>query len=460
MTLIKSISGIRGTIGGRTGEGLGALETVKFVMAFGQFLKDKSKRPKVIIGRDARPSGEIYQNLAANALVSLGVEVINAGLLSTPGLQMAVISSKASGGIIISASHNPNGWNGLKLVGPSGEFLSKVEGESVLTIAEDSRFDLAAEKDFGKIICDDFLLNQHLDKILALGLVDRPAIAMRDLKIAVDGINSVGGRDIPELLKRLGINAIEKLNCDQSGRFAHSPEPLDKNLADLSALVVEKKCDLGIVVDPDGDRLSIVSEDGSFFNEEYVLVAVADYVLSKSGPGNTVSNLSSSRALKDITEKHGGKYFSSAVGEVNVVAKMKEVKAIIGGEGNGGVIYPELHYGRDALVGIALFLSGLADFKGKCSELRKTFPAYFIAKNKIELAGKIDWPPIYSSLAEKYRDFSIDRVDGLRIDFDHEWVQVRSSNTEPIARIYAESDSPDKADELAQKMIKGLKEII
>ncbi|MDD4902566.1 MAG: phosphoglucosamine mutase [Patescibacteria group bacterium] len=460
MTLIKSISGIRGTVGGRTGEGLGALETVKFVMAFGQFLKEKVSEPKIIIGRDSRPSSEIYHNLAANALASLGVEVIDAGLLSTPSLQMAVISSQAAGGIIISASHNPNGWNGLKLVEASGEFLTQAQGEKVLAIAEDLKFDLAGEEKFGKIIQREYFLAEHLDKILALGLVDRLAIAERNFIIAVDGINSVGGRDVPELLKRLGVNKIEKLNCDLSGHFAHHPEPLDKNLGDLSALVMEKKCDLGIVVDPDGDRMSLVCEDGSFFNEEYVLVAVADHVLAKSGAGNTVSNLSSSRALQDVTEKRGGRYFPSAVGEVNVVAKMKEVKAVIGGEGNGGVIYPELHYGRDALVGIALFLSALAEFKGKCSELRKTFPAYFIAKNKIEMPGKIDWPKIYSQLEKIYQGSRIDKVDGLRIDFDHEWVQLRPSNTEPIARIYAESDSPAKAEQLAQKMIAELKEII
>jgi len=457
MTLIKSISGIRGTIGGNSGTGLGPMEAVKFSLAFGRFLQEKNPKPKIIIGRDSRPSGEALSNLVVNSLSALGVEVVDAGPCSMPTVEMAVSSAKADGGIVVSASHNPNGWNGLKFLDQNGEILTRALGEKVLALAETLDFSLADEEKFGRIISDDSFLTKHIDKILALDLVDKKAIAVSDFCVAVDGINSVGGRDVPELLQRLGVSKIEKINCDLSGRFAHNPEPLDKNLSDLSELVVAKKCDLGLVVDPDGDRLSIVCEDGSFFNEEYVLVAVADYFFQKKGLGNTVSNLSSTRALKDVAEKYGGQYFPSAVGETNVVLKMKEVGAKIGGEGNGGVILPELHYGRDGLVGIALFLSRLAQFKGKCSELKKTYPAYFLSKNKLELPTSFNFDKIFSILEKKYPG-EVNRADGMRIDFGKEWIHLRGSNTEPIMRIYTESETPAKADALAAEVIKIIKE--
>jgi phosphomannomutase len=457
MTLIKSISGIRGTIGSNSGTGLGPVEAVKFSLAFGRFLQEKNSTPKIIIGRDSRPSGETLSNLVINSLSALGVEMIDAGPCSMPTIEMAVLETKADGGIIISASHNPNGWNGLKFLDQNGEILTRAPGEKILALAEVSNFPLAAEENFGRIIRDDSFLARHIDKILALDLVDKEAIAQSDFCVAVDGINSVGGRDIPELLQRLGVKKIEKINCDLSGRFAHNPEPLDKNLSDLSELVVTKKCDLGLTVDPDGDRMSVICENGDFFYEEYVLVAVADYFFLKKGPGNTVSNLSSTRALKDVAQKYGGQYFPSAVGETNVVLKMKEVGAQIGGEGNGGVILPELHYGRDGLVGIALFLSLLAQFKGKCSELKKIYPAYFLSKNKLELPVDFDFAKIFSILEEKYPG-EVNRVDGLRIDFGREWIQLRGSNTEPIMRIYTESDTQAKADALAQEVIKIIKE--
>jgi phosphomannomutase len=457
MTLIKTISGIRGKIGGNSGSGLGPMETVKFSLAFGRFLQEKNAKPKVIVGRDSRPSGETLSNLVVNSLSVLGVEVIDAGPCSMPTIEMAVLETKADGGIIISASHNPNGWNGLKFLDQNGEILTRAIGEKVLALAEADDYILAAEENFGQIIRDDSFLAMHIDKILALDLVDKEAIAASDFCVAVDGINSVGGRDIPELLHRLGVKKIEKIYCDLSGRFAHNPEPLDINLSGLVELVVEKKCDLGLTVDPDGDRMSVICENGDFFYEEYVLVAVADYFFRKKGPGNTVSNLSSSRALKDVAEKYGGHYFPSAVGETNVVLKMKEVGAPIGGEGNGGVILPELHCGRDGLVGIALFLSLLAQFKGKCSELKKTYPAYFLSKNKLQLPVGIDFAKIFSILEKKYPG-EVNRVDGLRIDFGKEWLHLRPSNTEPIMRIYTESYTPAKADALAAEVIKIIKE--
>jgi phosphomannomutase len=456
MTLIKSISGIRGTIGGNSSSGLGPTEVVKFSLAFGRFLQETNPTPKIVVGRDSRPSGEILSSLVVNSLSALGVEVVDTGLCSTPTIEMAVLAAKADGGIIISASHNPNGWNGLKFLNQNGEIITRESGENILALAEAPDFSLATEENFGRIIRDDSFLAKHIDKILALDLVDKEAIAQSDFCVAVDGINSVGGRDIPELLARLGVKKIEKINCDLSGHFAHNPEPLDKNLSALSELAAAKKCDIGLVVDPDGDRLSIICEDGSFFNEEYVLVAVADYIFSKIGKGNTVSNLSSTRALKDVAEKYGGQYFPSAVGETNVVLKMKEVGAKIGGEGNGGVILPELHYGRDGLVGIALFLSLLAQFKGECSELKKTYPAYFLSKNKLELPAGFDFVKIFSILEEKFPG-EVNRVDGMRIDFGREWIHLRGSNTEPIMRIYTESETLSKADALAAEVIKIIK---
>jgi phosphomannomutase len=460
MSLIKSISGIRGTVGGQAGEGFDPIVVLKFSLAFGRYLLKNNQKVKVVVGRDARPSGKIFVDLIKVGLSSLGVEAVDGGLISMPTLEMAVLKTKAAGGILVSASHNPNGWNALKFLDEQGEIFTKEKGEEVLRLADDADFTFTAEESLGGISEDNSFLAYHLEKILALDLVNKKAIAAADFKIAVDGINSVGGRDVPELLQALGVNKIEVINGDRSGKFAHNPEPLDKNLSGLVELVKAKGCDVGLVVDPDGDRLSIVCEDGSFFNEEYVIVAAADYVLGKTGQGNTVSNLSSTRALKDVTEKYGGKYSASAVGETNVVVKMKAAGAVIGGEGNGGVIYPELHYGRDALVGIALFLSYLAESKGKCSELKKKMPAYFISKNKLEFKPGTDLDGVFARLEEKYREEKITKIDGLKIDFAQGWVHLRRSNTEPIMRIYAESDTLAKADALAQEIIELIKETL
>jgi phosphomannomutase len=457
MSLIKSISGIRGTVGDKAGEGFDPLAALKFSLAFGRFLLKNNPKAKVVVGRDARPSGRIFSDLAIAALSSLGVEVVDAGLISMPTLAMAIPQAGAVAGILVSASHNPNGWNAMKFLDEKGEIFTKEKGEEVLRLADDVDFSFTAEESLGGISEDDSFLAYHLNKILALDLVNKEAIAAAGFKIAVDGINSVGGRDVPELLKALGVKKVEVINGDLSGKFAHNPEPLDKNLSGLAELIKTKDCDVGLVVDPDGDRLSIVCEDGSFFNEEYVIVAAADYVLGKTGKGNTVSNLSSTRALRDVTEKHGGEYFASAVGETNVVVRMKETGAVIGGEGNGGVIYPELHYGRDALVGIALFLSYLAEFKGKCSELKKKLPAYFISKNKLEFKPGTDLDGVFTRLEEKYHEEKITKIDGLKIDFAQGWVHLRRSNTEPIMRIYAESDTLAKADALAQEIIELIK---
>jgi phosphomannomutase len=461
MTLIKSISGIRGTIGGKPGENLTPLDIVKFTAAFGAWIKFNSKNEKctIVVGRDARISGPIVDQIVCATLMGMGIDVVNAGLATTPTVEIAVTEIKADGGIIITASHNPKQWNALKLLNCNGEFLSDAEGKNILKLAESDSFQFSEVDKLGHIeINNDFDLI-HINKILALPLVDVKAIKAAGLKVAIDCVNSIGGKVLPALLKKLGVKEVIELYCTPNGQFPHNPEPLPENLGEISKLVKEKNADLGFVVDPDVDRLVIICEDGSMFGEEYTLVAVTDYVLSVK-PGNTVSNLSSTRALQDVTEKHGGKYLASAVGEVNVVTMMKQVKAVIGGEGNGGVIYPELHYGRDALVGIALFLTHLAKSKMKCSQLRATYPSYFISKNKIELTPGINVDKILEEMKTRHRNDKINDADGVRIDFDKEWVHLRKSNTEPIIRIYAESGNEEKAEQLANKIIGEIKGMI
>jgi len=469
MALIKSISGIRGTIGGKAGDGLSPMDIVKFASAYGSWVLARSlesnNKVTVVIGRDARISGEMVTNLVAGTLVGLGIHVIDLGLSTTPTVEVAVTEEKANGGIIITASHNPKEWNALKLLNEKGEFLSGADGEEILTIAESGDMKYATVGHIGSITKNDIYLQKHIDLILALPLVDKEAIEKKNFKIVIDCVNSTGGIYVPALLRALGVTDIVELYCEPNGHFPHNPEPLPENLTEISAAVIKHNADLGLVVDPDVDRLAIVSEDGEMFGEEYTLVTVADYVLSKSKGGNTVSNLSSTRALRDVTEKHGGEYSASAVGEVNVVEKMKEVGAIIGGEGNGGVIYPELHYGRDALVGIALFLSQLANFKdGNCtkcaSTLRASYNNYYISKNKIELTPDIDVDLILKRIHDKYKKQPISTIDGVKIEFDKEWVHLRKSNTEPIIRIYSESETASTADHLAGKIIADIKEII
>lgn len=459
MTLIKSISGIRGTIGGETGNNLTPIDIVKFTVAYARFISDKNngKRLKIVIGRDARISGEMVNDLIEGTLLGCGADVINVGLCTTPGTEMAVITHKADGGIIITASHNPKQWNALKLLNEKGEFLNDAEGKQVLALAEDSGFAYPEIDGIGKILSRESFNDTHIKQVLSLPLVDAEAVRKRKFKVVVDAVNSVGGIVIPKLLRELGCEVVE-LNCEPNGMFAHNPEPLPQNLTEISEVIVREKADLGVVVDPDVDRLAFVSEDGSMFVEEYTLVAVADYILSQK-VGNTVSNLSSSRALNDVTVAHGGTYSASAVGEVNVVAKMKEVGAIIGGEGNGGVIYPELHYGRDALVGVALFLTYLAKKNITMTELRKTYPAYFASKNKIELTPAIDVDKVLLEIKRKYAGEKINDIDGIKIDFAECWVHLRKSNTEPIIRIYTEAKSMDEADALAQRFIAEIKSI-
>ncbi len=461
MTLIKSISGIRGTIGGKTGEGLSPADVLKYVAAYITWLKSVSDKKKLhlILGRDARLSGEMVRDIVTGTITGLGVNVTDIGFATTPTVEMEVIHKKADGGIIITASHNPKQWNALKLLNNKGEFLSSDDGEKVLSIAEKGDFVFAEVDQLGSLKFDSMALNRHIEKILAIPLVDVKAIKSAGLKVAIDCVNSVGGIAVPELLEALGVRNIEKIYCEPTGIFGHNPEPLPENLADIAKLVQKTKSDVGFVVDPDVDRLAIICEDGEMFGEEYTLVAVADYIL-KNKPGNTVSNLSSTRALRDVTEKYGKKYNASAVGEVNVVEMMKKTNAVIGGEGNGGVIFPELHYGRDALVGIALFLTHLAKSKKKCSALRDTYPSYFISKNKIELLPEIDVDQILIKIKEKYKKHPVTTIDGVRIDFDKEWVHLRKSNTEAIIRIYSESDSMTKAEHLAKKLITDMKEII
>jgi phosphomannomutase len=465
LVLIKSISGIRGTIGGKTGENLTPADIVKFTSAYGTWViaqkqKGKNQKTKVVIGRDARISGEMVSKLVSSALQGLGIDVIDLGLSTTPTVEIAVTEEKANGGIIITASHNPKQWNALKLLNASGEFISEKEGQDVLKIAEEENFAFAEVGALGKKSEIEDYIKRHIEKILALTLVDKKAIKEKKFRIAVDAVNSTGGVAVPMLLEALGVETIFKVNCEPTGDFAHNPEPLPEHLRDLSKAVVKNKAHLGIAVDPDVDRLAIVCEDGEMFGEEYTLVAVADYILKHAKKGNTVSNLSSTRALRDVTEKAGGNYFASAVGEVNVVEAMKKNKAVIGGEGNGGVIYPEIHYGRDALAGIALFLTHLAKFGKSCSMLRATYPDYHISKNKIELINGIDVDKILAGIKEKYKRQPINTTDGVKIEFGKEWVHLRRSNTEPIIRIYSESESQSTAASLSQKIISDIKEII
>jgi len=459
LTLIKSISGIRGTIGGAAGDGLTPLDIVKFTSAFGTWALKRSGKKKIVLGRDARLSGEMVNNLVLGTLQGLGIDVIDLGLSTTPTVEVAVPWEEAAGGIILTASHNPKQWNALKLLNEKGEFISDADGKEVLDIAENSDFKYADVNELGKITVDNSYLQKHIDQVLALPLVDVAAITKADFKIVIDCVNSTGGIFVPALLRALGVKTVHKLYCDPDGNFPHNPEPLPENLIALSTEVVKKGAHLGIAVDPDVDRLAFVCEDGNMFGEEYTLVAVADYVL-KHKKGNTVSNLSSTRALRDVTEKAGGEYHAAAVGEVNVVNKMKEVNAVIGGEGNGGVIYPELHYGRDALVGIALFLTHLAKYGKSVSSLRASYPGYFISKNKITLTPEMDIDRLLLKVEDKYKKQPHTTIDGLKIEFDKEWVHLRRSNTEPIIRIYSEGNSETIADNLANKIITDIKEIL
>ncbi len=461
MALIKSISGIRGTIGGTPNENLTPLDIVKFAAAFGTLIKKKKGTTRIVIGRDARPSGEMVNALVTSTLQALGIDVIDLGLSTTPTVEIAVPLEKAAGGIILTASHNPVQWNALKLLNEKGEFISAKDGEDVLNIAKNEEFDFAPVTKLGGYVKNDSYLEKHIELILKLPLVDVAAIKSRGFKVVVDAVNSTGGIAVPKLLKALNVS-VKELYCEPTGHFPHNPEPLPEHLMDICRELKKGKYDVGIVVDPDVDRLAFISEDGSPFGEEYTLVAVADYVLnnSKKKKGNTVSNLSSTRALRDVTEKAGGEYFAAAVGEVNVVTLMKECDAIIGGEGNGGVIYPELHYGRDALVGIALFLTHLAKSAVPVSRLRAKYPNYIISKNKIELTPSINVDKVLDEIKKKYKKQPINTVDGVKIEFDMEWVHLRKSNTEPIIRIYAESDLEVKAENLAKKIIADIKEII
>lgn len=461
MSLIESISGIRGTIGGKPGEGLTPDDIVKYTAAFTAFLKKESKneRLQVVIGRDARISGGMVSDLISGTILAMGADVIDISLTTTPTTELAVLETGAQGGIIITASHNPKQWNALKLLNHLGEFLSADEGEEVVRISEASEYRYADVTRLGRYAYDDSFIRKHIDLILALPLVDTDSIRKARFSITVDAVNSTGGIAVPMLLKALGVNKIDPINCEPDGEFAHNPEPLPEHLNEICERVVKINADLGIVVDPDVDRLAIINEVGEPFGEEYTLVAVADYILQNQ-PGNTVSNLSSTQALRIITEKAGGKYFASAVGEVNVVEMMKKQKAVIGGEGNGGVIYPELHYGRDALVGIALFLTHLAQSGKTCSDLRDRYPSFFISKNKIGFSSEMNIDEILEKIIRKYKSMKITTIDGVKIHFGNEWVHLRKSNTEPIVRIYAESDLPDKAENLAKKIINDLKEIL
>lgn len=459
MTLIKSISGIRGTIGGKVGFNLTPIDAVKFASAYGTFLKNNSGKDqlKVVIGRDARLSGPMIHNLVMHTLVGLGIDVIDLGLSTTPTVEVAVQMEGADGGIILTASHNPKQWNALKLLNDKGEFLSGAEGEIILEIADQDAYVFAEVDRLGSITTRNDYMDIHIEEILKLKLVDVEAIKKRKFKVVVDGVNSSGGIIIPDLLRKLGVEVVE-LYCDPTGHFPHNPEPLKEHLQDICALVKAEKADLGIVVDPDVDRLAFISNDGEMFGEEYTLVAVADYVLSKT-PGNTVSNLSSSRALRDVTVNRGGNYGAAAVGEVNVVELMKATNAVIGGEGNGGIIYPEIHYGRDALVGVALFLTHLANQTLSVAELRATYPQYYMSKNKIELTPKLNVDMILELIAENYKNQEVSTIDGVKIDFPTSWVHLRKSNTEPIIRIYTEAPSQEEADGLAARMMEELRVI-
>ncbi len=460
MTLIKSISGIRGTIGGSVGDSLTPVDIVKFTAAFGSWIKKRSQKEhvKIILGRDARISGNMVRQLVVGTLQGLGIDVLDLGLSTTPTVELAVPLENADGGIVLTASHNPKQWNALKLLNEKGEFINAQNGAEVLSMAEQHAYSFAEVDNLGSYSEDNTYIQKHIQAILDLPLVDTELIRNTNFKVVVDAVNSTGGIAIPELLEALGVECV-KLYCEPTGHFPHNPEPLAEHLTEISSLVVREKADLGIVVDPDVDRLAVVNEDGSMFGEEYTLVAVADYVLSKQ-KGNTVSNLSSSRALRDVTENHGGKYEAAAVGEVNVVTKMKYTEAIIGGEGNGGIIYPALHYGRDSLVGVALFLTHLAEKKIKCSDLRATYPSYFMSKNKIQLTPTINLDVLLMQLEKKYLHEKLSTIDGLKIDFTEEWIHLRKSNTEPIIRIYTESTSADKANHLAERFIAEIKSMI
>ncbi|MGL5937833.1 MAG: phosphoglucosamine mutase [Phocaeicola sp.] len=455
MTLIKSISGIRGTIGGAVGEGLTPLDVVKFTSAYATLIRKKTAAAtggKIVVGRDARISGEMVRQIVCGTLMGMGFDVVNIGLASTPTTELAVTMEGACGGIILTASHNPKQWNALKLLNEQGEFLNAAEGEELLAIAEAEAFDYAQVDDLGSYSEDDSYDQKHIDHVLALNLVDVEAIRKAQFKVAIDAVNSVGGIVLPKLLEQLGVTQIEKLYCDPTGDFQHNPEPLEKNLGDIMNVMKSGKADVAFVVDPDVDRLAMIAENGEMYGEEYTLVTVADYVL-KHTPGNTVSNLSSTRALCDVTEQHGQSYAAAAVGEVNVVTKMKETGAVIGGEGNGGIIYPESHYGRDALVGIALFLSHLAHEGKKVSELRATYPTYYMAKNRIDLTPETDVDAILLKVKELYQSERINDIDGVKIDFANQWVHLRKSNTEPIIRVYSEAATLEEADHIAQQVM-------
>ncbi len=459
MTLIKSISGIRGTIGGRPGDNLTPLDAVKFAAAYGTWLKDYSKKEAltVVIGRDARLSGQMIQDLVVATLVGLGIDVVDLDLSTTPTVEIAVPLEKADGGIILTASHNPKQWNALKLLNEKGEFLDAEQGARILKIAEEENFSFTEVDDLGTVTRNDAYIDIHIDEVLELSLVDAEVIKAAKFKVVVDGVNSTGGIAIPKLLEALGVTVV-KLYCDPTGHFPHNPEPLKEHLGAICEKVVAEKADFGIVVDPDVDRLAFIANDGEMFGEEYTLVACADYVLGKT-PGNTVSNLSSSRALRDITEKHGGVYEAAAVGEVNVVAKMKATKAIIGGEGNGGIIYPESHYGRDSLVGTALFLMLMAERDGTVAELRAGYPSYFMSKKKIALTPDLDVDSILEKMAAAYKNEQLSTIDGVKIDFEENWVHLRKSNTEPIIRVYTEAKSQEEAHALADKIIAEIEAI-
>lgn len=461
MSLIKSISGIRGTIGGAPGEGLSPLDIVKFTAAYATFISRTTTRDSrtIVVGRDARLSGTMVNDIVVGTLTAMGFDVVNIGLASTPTTEIAVVGEKACGGIILTASHNPKQWNALKLLNEDGEFLNDAQGKEVLRIAATDEYEFASVDDLGHEYTNTTYNRRHIEQVLALDLVDVEAIKKANFTVAVDAVNSVGGIVIPQLLKALGVKNIIELNCEATGKFAHTPEPIPQNLTQISELMSDGKADVGFVVDPDVDRLAIVMENGEMFVEEYTLVSIADYVLSRT-PGSTVSNLSSSRALRDVTRRHGCEYNAAAVGEVNVTTKMKETGAVIGGEGNGGVIYPAFHYGRDALVGVALFLTLLAKSGKKVSELKKTYPAYEIAKNKMELTPEINVDAILSAVKEKFAGEQITDIDGVKIDFEDSWVHLRKSNTEPIIRIYSEAATMEEADALAQKIKDVIAELI
>ena len=459
MVLIKSISGIRGTIGGAIGESLSPLDIVRFITAYTILIRKKCDYSNtIVIGRDARVSGEMVSNIVSGTLISCGFDVLDVGLSTTPTIEVAVQLEKLAGGIIITASHNPKEWNALKLLNGEGEFLSKEDGEEVISLSENNDLTFSEVDNLGKYTYDNSFNSRHIEEVLNLDLVDVDLVKKSGFKVVLDAVNSTGGIIIPTLLEKMGVECI-RLYCEPNGDFPHNPEPLPEHLTEISKLVVEVEADFGIVVDPDVDRLAIISEDGSMFGEEYTLVAIADYVLSKKS-GNTVSNLSSTRALKDITLGYGCKYQASAVGEVNVVEKMKEINAIIGGEGNGGIIYPQLHYGRDALVGIALFLTQLAERKISAKTLRNSFPSYFMSKNKIQLTNDVDIDSIFSQIESIYDKYKITLIDGLKIDFADGWIHLRKSNTEPVIRVYAESTSANQANEFAKNMINKIKSLV